>query len=103
MNLGLLTYFVQCDVGDDRREVTTEMGRALAERFGVPFFESSAKSGINVEEAFFELVSRDVLLSGSPVFDSTSLTRYVSRSEKCVRAAVILKPVWPSQKWCGRV
>ena len=82
------------------------MGRALAEGFGVPFFESSAKSGINVEEPFFELVSRDVLLRGSPVFDSTSLTRYVSRSDKCVRAAVktlIFKPVWPRPKWCGRV
>ncbi len=31
-------------------------GRDLAKSFGVPFFESSAKSRINVEEAFHELV-----------------------------------------------
>ena len=31
-------------------------GRDLAKNFGVPFFESSAKSRINVEEAFYQLV-----------------------------------------------
>lgn len=76
-----MTCFPQCDLVD-YIEVTTEMGRALAEGFEVPFFESSALSRINVEEPFFELVSRDVLLRGSPVFDPTSLTRSVSRSEK---------------------
>ena len=31
-------------------------GRDLAKSFDVPFFESSAKSRINVEEPFYELV-----------------------------------------------
>ena len=41
------------------------MGRDLANSFGVPFFESSAKSRINVEEAFYELV-RGLFLFGAP-------------------------------------
>jgi len=36
-------------------------GRDLAKSFDVPFFESSAKSRINVEEAFYELVRAIVL------------------------------------------
>jgi hypothetical protein len=45
----------QCDLVDNR-EVSNVEGRDLAKSFGVPFFESSAKSRINVEEAFYELV-----------------------------------------------
>jgi hypothetical protein len=45
----------QCDLVDNR-EVSNVEGRDLAKSFEVPFFESSAKSRINVEEAFYELV-----------------------------------------------
>ena len=39
---------LQCDLVDNR-EVSNVEGRDLAKSFGVPFFESSAKSRINVE------------------------------------------------------
>ena len=39
-------------------------GRDLAKSFEVPFFESSAKHGINVEDAFFELVRAAVRALG---------------------------------------
>ena len=58
-SLLFFTLFLQCDLVD-KREVTTEEGRALAKSFGVPFFESCAKSRINVEEPFFELVRQVV-------------------------------------------
>eukprot|EP01119_Soliformovum_irregulare_P017904 TRINITY_DN5393_c0_g1_i1.p1 TRINITY_DN5393_c0_g1~~TRINITY_DN5393_c0_g1_i1.p1 ORF type:complete len:196 (+),score=38.52 TRINITY_DN5393_c0_g1_i1:84-671(+) len=38
------------------REVQPEEGRKLAERLGVPFLETSAKTGYNVEDGFLALV-----------------------------------------------
>lgn len=45
----------KCDLAEDR-QVTKAEGEDLARSFGVPFFETSALSRINVDESFFELV-----------------------------------------------
>lgn len=42
----------KCDCEESKRKVTKDRGMALAKEFGVPFFETSAKSGLRVEEAF---------------------------------------------------
>ncbi|EDQ84708.1 uncharacterized protein MONBRDRAFT_34573 [Monosiga brevicollis MX1] len=44
----------KCDM-EDKRVVSTEQGEKLAAEYGVPFFETSAKSKIHVEEAFFAM------------------------------------------------
>ena len=41
---------------ETEREVTAEEGKALAEQWGVPFFETSAKTKINDHEVFYEIV-----------------------------------------------
>ena len=43
----------------DRKVVTTEQGQALADKFAMRFFETSAKNSINVEEAFYA-IARDI-------------------------------------------
>ncbi|CAG8691202.1 10718_t:CDS:2, partial [Cetraspora pellucida] len=43
-----------CDLFE-KRVITKEQGQALADEFGIKFFETSAKENINVEEAFFTL------------------------------------------------
>lgn len=48
----------KCDRED--RKVTTEQGLALARELEVPFFEVSAKSNVNVQEAF-EHMARSVI------------------------------------------
>jgi GTPase KRas protein len=42
------------------RQVSTEEGRQLAERYKVPFLETSAKTSENVAEAFLQLI-REVI------------------------------------------
>ena len=38
---------------EDRRQVNTEEGQELADKYGMLFYETSAKNGTNVEEIFF--------------------------------------------------
>jgi len=47
----------KCDL-TDKRVVETEKGRELAKEYGIPFFETSAKADINVQEAFSALVKQ---------------------------------------------
>ncbi|KTW28020.1 GTP-binding protein ypt2 [Pneumocystis carinii B80] len=42
----------KCD-WEERRVISEEQGQALAQEFGIPFLETSAKSNINVDDAFF--------------------------------------------------
>ncbi|EPX70754.1 GTPase Ypt2 [Schizosaccharomyces octosporus yFS286] len=44
----------KCDC-EDQRQVSFEQGKALADELGVRFLEASAKTNVNVEEAFFTL------------------------------------------------
>lgn len=45
----------KCDLEKDR-EVTTMEGKSFADAIGAPFYETSAKNRINVEEGFYQLV-----------------------------------------------
>ena len=49
----------KCDL-EDKRKVSKEEGQALADKFGIPFFETSAKSNINISEAFMK-IAEDVV------------------------------------------
>ena len=46
------------DLGKERREVSTSEGQALAKGLGIPFMETSALSGDNVEAAFVKMTGR---------------------------------------------
>mmetsp|Transcript_19973 Transcript_19973/g.27665 ORF Transcript_19973/g.27665 Transcript_19973/m.27665 type:complete len:214 (+) Transcript_19973:326-967(+) len=49
----------KCDMEEPKRVVPTADGQALADEFGIQFFETSAKSNVNVENAFFA-IARDI-------------------------------------------
>ena len=42
----------------DERNISTEEGKALAQKFGIPFIEVSAKTSHNVNESFEILVKK---------------------------------------------
>jgi GTPase KRas len=45
----------KCDLQEER-QVTSAEGQEKAKSFNCPFFESSAKTRVNVEESFYQLV-----------------------------------------------
>ncbi|XP_029436324.1 ras-related protein Rab-13 isoform X1 [Rhinatrema bivittatum] len=50
----------KCDI-ENKRKVPTERADKLAKEYGIRFFETSAKSSVNVDEAFNAL-ARDILV-----------------------------------------
>jgi len=49
---------------EEERKIKTEEGQKLAEELGLPFFETSAKTGVNINESFEDLVEKiDVVYS----------------------------------------
>jgi len=54
-NVPVLIVGNKCDL-EIERQVSYDEGKALANRFGCKFIETSAKQRINVEEAFYDLV-----------------------------------------------
>lgn len=51
----LIVVGSKCDLEGDR-EVPASEGKTLADKFDVPCYETSAKTRVNVDEVFFELV-----------------------------------------------
>ncbi|KAK7245130.1 hypothetical protein RIF29_39965 [Crotalaria pallida] len=49
----------KADMDEIKRVVPTSKGQALADEYGIKFFETSAKTNLNVEEVFFS-IARDI-------------------------------------------
>ncbi|KAL3753819.1 ras-related protein RABE1c isoform X2 [Eucalyptus grandis] len=49
----------KADMDESKRAVPTSKGQALADEYGIKFFETSAKTNLNVEEVFFS-IARDI-------------------------------------------
>ncbi|MCO5606874.1 hypothetical protein L7F22_061065 [Adiantum nelumboides] len=69
----------KADMDPSKRAVTTAQGQALADEFGIKFFETSAKTSLNVDNAF-HTIARDVRKrlvenDAKPMFPSIKLTK----------------------------
>ncbi|GLT89842.1 hypothetical protein SLE2022_078060 [Rubroshorea leprosula] len=49
----------KADKDESKRAVSTSRGQALADEYGIKFFETSAKTNFNVEQVFFS-IARDI-------------------------------------------
>ncbi|KAG8473767.1 hypothetical protein CXB51_036050 [Gossypium anomalum] len=47
----------KADMDESKRAVPTSKGQALADEYGIKFFETSAKTNLNVEEVFFSIAT----------------------------------------------
>ncbi|KAK2854356.1 hypothetical protein Q5P01_007017 [Channa striata] len=104
----------KCDI-NDKRQVSKERGEKLAIDYGIKFLETSAKSSINVEEAFYTL-ARDIMSrlnrkmndstpsgGGGPVKitesrSKKSFFRLTRRQAFCAFACLLLSVVWSNQE-----
>ena len=59
-NINKILVGNKCDMDDGRRAVPYATGKALADEFGIPFLETSAKGNINVEQVFCS-IAKDVM------------------------------------------
>ena len=44
----------KCDM-EDKRVIPTERGQEVARHHGIPFIETSAKTNININKAFYDM------------------------------------------------
>ena len=63
----------------DEIEVSTEEGKQLAEKYGCFFHETSAQSGVGVNQAFEELGKQCFIKNGGVIGEGFELTRQASK------------------------
>ena len=68
---------------EEERKVNKEEGEKLAEELGFPFVETSAKSGININETFEDLVERIDKIYGNSPQKITRNNLYKAKDKKC--------------------
>ncbi len=87
----------KCDLNDQERQVSYQEGLALAEKLKIPFMETSALNGTNVESSFVSMtqaIKKSVDRRGLTGVKAGSMTkaggvvlstkeRNMSLSEKC--------------------
>lgn len=80
----------KCDM-TDKRQVSKDRGEKLAIDYGVKFLETSAKSGLNVEEAFYTM-ARDILHNlNTKTTDDNAASKPVKISEKKMKKLKLFK------------
>jgi GTPase KRas protein len=72
---------------ESERQVSSQEGTDLARNFGAPFFETSAKTRVNVEESFYSLV-REIrkLMGNAKAVGGTKAKKggFAGLSKKCL-------------------
>jgi len=77
----------KCDL-TDKRVVSYEAGKALADELGIPFLETSAKSATNVEQAFMTMAAEiKNRMASQPAANTTRPTTVQMRGQPVAQKA----------------
>eukprot|EP00931_Biecheleriopsis_adriatica_P123980 TRINITY_DN99052_c0_g1_i1.p1 TRINITY_DN99052_c0_g1~~TRINITY_DN99052_c0_g1_i1.p1 ORF type:complete len:198 (+),score=47.78 TRINITY_DN99052_c0_g1_i1:163-756(+) len=71
----------KADLAETHRAVSEEEGRQIASKHGIDFFETSAKSGVGVQEAFLSIA--DKIISTQPVERKNTLELKQKKKGSC--------------------
>ena len=69
----------------EERKVSTEEGKKLADELGLPFMETSAKEGININEVFDDIVERVDKIFGNVPTATKKNKVYKPKNSKCCK------------------
>ena len=69
----------------EERKVSTEEGKKLADELGLPFMETSAKEGININEVFDDIVERVDKVFGNVPTATKKNKVYKPKNSKCCK------------------
>ena len=69
----------------EERKVSTEEGKKLADELGLPFMETSAKEGININEVFDDIVERVDKVFGNISTAPKKNKVYKPKNSKCCK------------------
>ena len=74
----------KCDLSDDKREVSIKEGQDKANEFNIPFFETSCKNGININEVFEKLIENIIKNdSGKETKETKILNKSIKNKKSC--------------------
>ena len=85
--------------GGGGRQVAYEMGAALASEWGVPFVECSAKSNVNVDRAFIQVLDEIERLQSDSTITPLSLFSSISSSLACQCCLPDLDSLQEGNRW----
>ena len=92
----------KCDVPADQRVVSYEQGKALADEFGVAFFETSAKENLHVDDAFMQITNDIVARLDDSDTKTDSGTSSLELSMRfTIRTCCLAKSLGPSSRRMG--
>ena len=66
-----------------KRVITKEMGEKKAQEFNIHFYETSCKTGENVEKAFFDLAEQILIKTNGKEENNIKLVTKVKKKNKC--------------------
>ena len=81
INIPVILVGNKCDLSDDIRQISKKEGQEKADEFQIPFYETSCKDGININEVFDKLVQN--IQNSNNSSGETKVLNAGNKNKKC--------------------